>query len=188
MKSRLKPWGPADVPPQAAALYDRREQPLDRIEELAELAWTVGWRAKVHRVFHTLFWVFVYTADEPGQDRWGWWTKFWRKVGNRWRLMHAGDCDDFAAEIIRRLVRAGVPRGALRLTECLVSGVRHAVVTLETSRGTLVICNIAKVCWLGSPKLRDHVFTRRETAGGNWERCDTATLADFLPKAKELMK
>ena len=180
MIGRLVSRGSAAIPPQARALYGRQRQPLDKIEEVAELVYTLDWFATIRDVFSALLGVFVYTADPPGEDRWGWWSRYWRKLGNRWRLMHAGDCDDFAAEIIRRLVKARIPRGALRLTECLLRGQWHAVVTLETDRGTLVICNVARIAWLGSPKLRDHVFTRRETAQGDWERIDTATLEDLF--------
>ena len=54
-----------------------------------------------------------------------------------------GDCEDFALAKLRRLEAAGVPHGVARLaTLQLPSGEGHAVLTVDTDRGTLVLDNL----------------------------------------------
>lgn len=54
-----------------------------------------------------------------------------------------GDCEDFALAKQHKLRAAGLPHGAVRLaTARLASGELHAVVTVETDRGTLVLDNL----------------------------------------------
>ncbi|MFO1046541.1 MAG: transglutaminase-like cysteine peptidase [Geminicoccaceae bacterium] len=55
----------------------------------------------------------------------------------------AGDCEDYALAKRARLRAAGLPAGAVRLaTAALPSGELHAVLTVETDRGTLVLDNL----------------------------------------------
>lgn len=55
----------------------------------------------------------------------------------------AGDCEDYALTKRARLRAAGLPAGAVRLaTASLPSGELHAVLTVETDRGTLVLDNL----------------------------------------------
>ena len=54
-----------------------------------------------------------------------------------------GDCDDYAVTKLARLMRAGLPRPALRLAVYrLPSQQYHAVLTVETTEGTLVLSNL----------------------------------------------
>lgn len=55
----------------------------------------------------------------------------------------AGDCDDYALTKQALLRAAGLPSGAVRLaTVRLADGQHHALVTVETDRGTLVLDNL----------------------------------------------
>jgi predicted transglutaminase-like cysteine proteinase len=55
----------------------------------------------------------------------------------------SGDCDDYALTKQALLRAAGLPAGAVRLaTALLPNGELHAVVTVETTRGTLVLDNL----------------------------------------------
>jgi predicted transglutaminase-like cysteine proteinase len=69
-------------------------------------------------------------AEPPGQDLW--------RADAR-----SGDCEDFALAKQVRLQAAGLPDGAVRLaTARLPHGELHAVLTVETDRGTLVLDNL----------------------------------------------
>lgn len=68
--------------------------------------------------------------EPPGRDLW--------LVGPQ-----RGDCEDFALTKQALLLAAGLPRNAVRLaTVELPSGEAHAVLTVETTRGTLVLDNL----------------------------------------------
>lgn len=57
----------------------------------------------------------------------------------------AGDCEDFALAKRARLQAAGLPAGAVRLaTATLPRGEMHAVLTVETDGGTLVLDNLQR--------------------------------------------
>jgi predicted transglutaminase-like cysteine proteinase len=61
-----------------------------------------------------------------------------------WQLaVTSGDCEDYALAKQAELRAAGVPAGAARLaTARLASGEMHAVLAVETSRGTLILDNL----------------------------------------------
>ena len=61
-----------------------------------------------------------------------------------WRIATTGgDCEDYALAKQARLLAAGLPAGAVRLaTAHLPDGELHAVVTVATDRGTLVLDNL----------------------------------------------
>jgi predicted transglutaminase-like cysteine proteinase len=61
-----------------------------------------------------------------------------------WQVASAsGDCEDYALTKQALLRAAGLPPGAIRLaTALLPSGEYHAVVTVATTRGTLVLDNL----------------------------------------------
>ena len=63
--------------------------------------------------------------------------EFWTVVADG----DAGDCEDFALTKLQRLLDRGFPREAMRLA--IVhrprDGIRHAVLTVETDRGTYVL-------------------------------------------------
>lgn len=69
-------------------------------------------------------------AEPPGQDH--------------WRLApRSGDCEDYALTKQALLRAAGLPAAAVRLAVArLPQGDRHAVVTVATSQGTLVLDNL----------------------------------------------
>lgn len=69
-------------------------------------------------------------GEPPGRDLW--------QVGAR-----SGDCEDYALAKQLRLRAAGLPAGAVRLaTARLAHGELHAVLTVDTDRGTLVLDNL----------------------------------------------
>lgn len=65
----------------------------------------------------------------------------WRRLGPG----EPGDCEDLALTKRERLIRAGLPAGALRPATCRLRGTPfgpgdgHAVLTVETDRGTFVL-------------------------------------------------
>ncbi|MFL5333683.1 MAG: transglutaminase-like cysteine peptidase [Geminicoccaceae bacterium] len=63
---------------------------------------------------------------------------------DRWQAaVTSGDCEDYALAKQTELRAAGVPAGAARLvTARLGSGEMHAVLAVETSRGTLILDNL----------------------------------------------
>src|SRR3546814_4296884 len=71
------------------------------------MVWTFGWLSALRAVVQDLTGIVIYLPDPPGQDRWGVWSVVARWVRGEWRRTLAGDCDDFAAELLRRLLKAG---------------------------------------------------------------------------------
>jgi predicted transglutaminase-like cysteine proteinase len=70
----------------------------------------------------------VPTQEPPGTD-------IWRLPSDG-----AGDCEDFALELRRELVQAGLPRGALKIAVARdPDGRLHAVLTVLTDGPTLVL-------------------------------------------------
>jgi predicted transglutaminase-like cysteine proteinase len=71
-------------------------------------------------------------AEPPGRDLW--------QIGAR-----SGDCEDYALAKQQRLRAAGLPSGAARLaTARLPNGELHAVLAVDTDRGTLVLDNLQR--------------------------------------------
>lgn len=69
-------------------------------------------------------------AEPPGRDLW--------RVA-----VTSGDCEDYALAKQAELRAAGVPAAATRLvTARLTSGEMHAVLAVETTRGTLILDNL----------------------------------------------
>lgn len=66
--------------------------------------------------------------------------------GDVWRIGgQTGDCEDFALTKRSKLIRLGVPAGALRMAVVRTSkGEGHAVLVVKTSKGDLVLDNIKK--------------------------------------------
>ena len=67
-----------------------------------------------------------------------------RRAADRWDLAEdgRGDCEDFQLLKRRLLVEAGLPRRAMRMTVVIdEKGEGHAVLTLITSRGDLILDN-----------------------------------------------
>ena len=80
----------------------------------------------------------------------------------------AGDCEDFALAKRALLRTAGLPPGAVRLAmAALPNGERHAVVTVETDRGTLVLDNLRHV--VVPMRSLDYAWLRLEGTDGRLE-------------------
>lgn len=55
----------------------------------------------------------------------------------------AGDCEDYALTKRSRLIRSGLPAGALRMADVTTSqGARHAVLVVKTTSGDYVLDNL----------------------------------------------
>jgi predicted transglutaminase-like cysteine proteinase len=85
-----------------------------------------------------------------------------------------GDCDDYSVTKLARLIDAGLPRSALRLAVYrLPNGVHHAVLTVETGAGTLVLSNLsdAVMPWRAVPSAEWRMVERVSEYGfmGLWE-------------------
>ena len=86
----------------------------------------------------------------------------------------SGDCEDYALTKRQRLLAAGLPAAALQLaTVLLPQGERHAVLAVDTDRGTLVLDNLRPrivplrdlpYAWLGAQGA-DETLLWRELAG-----------------------
>jgi len=64
--------------------------------------------------------------------------EFWTIIDR----VRGGDCEDFAIEKRRRLMVEGIPSDELRLATCWdETGEGHAVLTVDTDQGTLVLDN-----------------------------------------------
>lgn len=65
--------------------------------------------------------------------------------GGRWEVGPAfGDCNDYALTKRSRLIRLGVPPGALRLAITATrSGASHAILVVRTSAGDIVLDNLS---------------------------------------------
>jgi predicted transglutaminase-like cysteine proteinase len=85
----------------------------------------------------------------------------------------AGDCEDYALAKRARLLAAGLPAGAVRLaTAALPLGELHAVLTVETDRGTLVLDNLVRD--VVSMRALDYAWLRVEGTRGSlaWLQLD----------------
>lgn len=81
-----------------------------------------------------------------------------------------GDCEDFALEKRRRLIANGFPSASLTIAIAFheVQFFPHAVLLVETSKGTWVLDNLHNdlMCWDAVP----YVYTHRERPDGQWVR------------------
>ncbi len=92
----------------------------------------------------------------------------------------SGDCEDYALAKRQRLLAAGLPRGALRLaTAKLPTGELHAVLAVDTDRGTLVLDNLHPEIlplrqlgyqWLSAQGSDETLLWRELAAGQTWPR------------------
>lgn len=55
-----------------------------------------------------------------------------------------GDCEDYVLTKAHELIKSGLPKGSLRIMITKASGEGHAVLLVDTSKGTLVLDNIRK--------------------------------------------
>lgn len=64
-------------------------------------------------------------------------------AGDVWQVgVSEGDCEEFALAKRQALLDAGFPAGAIRLAVAQRQGEYHAVLTLETTMGTMVLDNL----------------------------------------------
>lgn len=82
---------------------------------------------------------------------------------------HFGDCEDFVLEKRRRLIEAGIPASHLLITVVRqANGDGHAVLTIHTDRGDLVLDNLSGriLPWSAT----DYAFLKRQSAShaGQW--------------------
>ncbi len=136
--------GSARTPAQAKRLYRHprwRHLALDRSAAAvlpAEPAVALNDVRAEHRALRRRF-----RHRDEAKDIWGNAIRRWRKVAGVWLLLWFGDCDDFVWLLVIALVKAGRPRGALRLCTCevRVPGRKpegHMVLAVATDQGTLI--------------------------------------------------
>jgi len=82
-----------------------------------------------------------------------------------------GDCEDIAIARVVYLRKKGWPRGCLRLTVCAVKRPFqwHAVLQVETDRGTWVLCNI-QTFYRRWTRLAYHWLWRETPGSDRWEK------------------
>ncbi len=90
--------------------------------------------AVLHAVNDRVNSIARYEMDAPGEDVWG----LWRVVNG----VRVGDCDDYAAHKLQRLLKKGFPRGSLLLSICKMgmSNQSYHCVLLVQEYGKPAIC------------------------------------------------
>lgn len=82
---------------------------------------------------------FYYVKDPQGQDNWFTKSYKWvRGIFTGWRMVRKGDCDDFTGYMMECLERANIPLGAMTILVHEAGPVRHMVLGVDTSSGSLV--------------------------------------------------
>lgn len=80
-----------------------------------------------------------------------------------------GDCEDYALEKRRQLMRAGIPAGDLLITVARQpNGDGHAVLTVRTSMGDFVLDNLQPKVLLWSQTPYTYLKRQSETNSGAW--------------------
>jgi predicted transglutaminase-like cysteine proteinase len=99
-------------------------------------------------------------------------------VGDRWELPNAvdgGDCEDLAIMKKAELLKRGWPASTLLLTVGTLNGGGHAVLTVRTSDGDLVLDNMTDTIkpWTRTPYT--YYARQKPNAGGGaeWARIDS---------------
>lgn len=157
----------AHTPPQAKAFY---AHPRWRAYDLARavsavIDGTPFQLALLERIFAEVLGRFVWRREAT--DVWANWTEKARWAAGKWLRLWFGDCDDFAILLLVALVKAGIPRGALRLCRCDVGFGRrktgHLVLLVMTAQGTLVLDNRQpKPLWADDGAFKDYDFLGME--------------------------
>jgi predicted transglutaminase-like cysteine proteinase len=150
------------APTQYQDFCDRFPEQCDMSgSSIAELN-LVSWERlnQINRVVNQEI-VFVADPDECGME-------------DYWTLPHSGygDCEDIALEKRNRLAETGLPRAAMRMAivQHQTRLFMHAVLTVDTSRGTFVLDNLndSAICW--NETLLNYEL--RENRDGTWSRFD----------------
>lgn len=109
------------APIQYTELLDREPALNPLLDEPVAVTLTPEHWQVLNRIYWGVLNSAAYSRDRPGRDVWGVWR--WRRVQGLFRKIwrREGDCDDFAVEMLRRLVRHHdlFPRGCLRLARCI---------------------------------------------------------------------
>jgi len=125
------------------------------------LVWTIELHREIEALNAAVNAEVEFIADPDNSGREEWWS--YPEDGT-------GDCEDFALEKRRRLVAAGLPGAALTCAIAFheVQLFPHAVLLVETTRGTWVLDNLHDelLCWDAVP----YFYTRREMPDGRWMR------------------
>ena len=89
--------------------------------------------------------------------------EFWTLIDRQ-----GGDCEDYALEKRRQLLEAGFSTEYVRPAICRdETGAGHAVLTIDTNRGTLVLDNrFPRVLGIDALRRLGYRFDRRQAAGG----------------------
>lgn len=101
--------------------------------------------------------------------------KYRRDLGDKWEVAEtSGDCEDYALAKMVRLLGFGWPRGALRLTLCMIVGPMlsqaHANLQIETDHGTWVLDNRMRYPRLWTRMTGTRWLFRERPGGETWER------------------
>jgi len=114
--------------------------------------------------------------EREAKDVWGRWK--WRRIftlAGRWKSIRIGDCDDFSAEKLRRLLALGFG-GSLRLVICKVGGIGHLVLSCDTTETTLILDNRFDGIWpWDHPSFQRYTWIASSVPGQKlWTRIKTA--------------
>ena len=158
------------APPQYEELIERESRLCSLLEEPAVVTLTVEHWPVLNQVYWGVLNSAAYSRDRPGRDVWGVWR--WRRVQGLFRKIwrREGDCDDFAVEMLRRLMARPdlFPRGALCLARCTVplEVPGHLVLLVEADDGTWVLDNRARgIRRIDDPRFNDYRWIDREEPG-----------------------
>lgn len=136
--SRIAPKNTARAPLAYQIFCLRNSVECRKAKGATSVPYTDALAAKVQRVNLSVNRSMKWTQDE--REVW--------KIGGA-----AGDCEDFALTKRSRLIRMGIPAGALRMAVVKTrKGEGHAVLVVRTSKGDLVLDNT-----------KDEVVTREQT-------------------------
>jgi predicted transglutaminase-like cysteine proteinase len=158
--SMLLPEASIGAPPDRYREFCSNHESACTLEGAQKLAWTADVRKTFERINITVNQEIEFISD-------------WEALGldDEWNFPNCqGDCEDFALEKRRRLVKAGFPSAALTMAIAFheVQFFPHAVLLVETTKGTWVLDNLydSVLCWDAVP----YVFTHRERADSQWTR------------------
>ncbi|CUA97789.1 transglutaminase-like cysteine peptidase [Pannonibacter indicus] len=136
--SRIEPKNTVRAPLAYQIFCLRNSAECRKSKGATSVPYSAALAAKIERVNLSVNRSMKWRQDE--RDIW--------KVGGA-----AGDCEDFALTKRSRLVRMGVPAGALRMAVVKTrKGEGHAVLVVRTTKGDLVLDNT-----------KDEVLTREQT-------------------------
>lgn len=162
--SVMKPLGYAFAPPGFYPFCEQQPGLCSTDGDLDAMTMTPARMAELKAVNRSVNHDFRQREDKAGIS------------GDRWGLPNAagGDCEDLAIMKKAELLKRGWPASTLLLTVGTLNGAGHAVLTVRTSDGDLVLDNMNDAIkpWLRTPY---KYFARQQpNAGGGaeWTRID----------------